>query len=158
MKKLYLVLILLGLTIPMANAQEKFDTPWLLTHGKSITWEIQDTADDTSEMIDMYYYQSIQYCFSDTATGGTDNDSLRFSIKLLTSNLTADSTFTLAQTLTSLDTLSGWRPIVAFNVPPSRFGKIVITGITGNSKLSPIYGLIVLCGWSNQPAIENVLR
>ena len=156
MKKI-LIMFLLGVTT-VSVAQEKFDTNAILTNAGSPTWQIQSVADDTSKIFPLYYYQSIQYCFEDTATGGVNNDSLLFSIKLLTSNLTVDTTFALAQTLVASCAIHGWQPIVAFNSPPARFGKIVVTGLLGNSKKYPLYGKIIICGWSNQPSIDNILR
>lgn len=156
MKKIILILSVF-LIVMNLQSQERFDTDYRLeNNANSKTWLIAGTADDTSNVFDLYSCQSIQYCFNDTS--GTWDDSVAYKIELLAASVNIDSSFQLIQTITSSETTAGYRPIKAINTPPAPYGKIVLTGLNGNTILNGLYGWFIINGWSNAEGMSTRLR
>lgn len=141
--------LLAGIYDPM----DTFDTHIIRTNAGDYSWIITGTGDDTSEAFDMPPWSSIQYCFNDTSA--TWDDSVNYKIQLLTSlKGSPDSSFVLAQTITSGTITGGYQAVKAINVPVAMKGKLVVTGLTGNTILPGLYGIIIVGGWSNQPTTK----
>jgi len=137
-RKLFILLLLPLLVFGVFSSKETVAPLTLLSNSGETAWTLIETEDDTSAVFDMYNVGSIQYAMFDTT--GTANDSINYSITLLTSlsnTSTVDSTFATAQAVTAGVTSSGWQAIVAFSGGLAKKGVIVATGITGNTKVTP---------------------
>jgi len=152
----FLMLLCFGYAWSQPPPAELFDSPMVETNGESTAWSITSTGDDTSKIIHAFSEMGLQYFFEDTA--GTHNDSVAYKIEVLASNAIPDSSFQLVQTLVSSETTGGYRPIKTINIPPARYIKLVVTGLTGNTQKASLRGWMYLCKWSNQPGMDNKLR
>ena len=154
MRRSITVFVLIFSALLFAQMRERFAPVSLETNGGSAAWSIAGTADDTSEVFDMFSYQSIQYRFAN------DDDSTAYKVELYTTNkllTTPTNAFQLSQTLTSSITDTGWQAPRQFFTPVARKGFIVVTGLTGNAALGST-GEIELLGQSNADNMSGRLR
>jgi hypothetical protein len=159
MKRVFVVILVL--LAGFLAAQEKLDTRWVFTNAvganaSQIKWSIKGTAADTSAIIDMRPYMSIQYCFNDTTHG---EDSLKVRIVLQTTlNPGADSCWVNQATIESSLSTCGWRPVTSLAAAESAYGRIIVTGLTGNNIKTASTGWLKTCGWTNQVQGANTMR
>ena len=165
MRKMFIILFMLAVCFTSAYGQQQADygeltnTYRLMTNGGSRDWNIVGTADDTSETFRLYSCTGIQYFWSDSS--GTGNDSVNIKVELLTASIDVDSAFVLAQTITSGFTTGGYEAVKLVNVAPARYGRVVVTGLTGNCKgydgsTYGTYGQVFINGWSSQPGARGM--
>jgi hypothetical protein len=154
-KKIRIGFLVLALLLAVtAVTQDLFTVRWVFTNSKGANhdqalWSIKGTAADTSAVFDLFPYMSFQYCFNDKEGA---EDSLKLSIVFQTSlSPTVDSTWANAATIESSLTTPGWRPVAAVAPATAAYGRIIVTGLTGNDKTTANTGWIRTCSWSNQP-------
>ncbi len=128
---------------------------------KSTVWNIKGTAVDTSDLIYLYEYGTFKFNWLDTT--GTRNDSVAVKAELYTSSVsrTFDSTYTYACTVFNSTTAlapyaasgsytGGWTRPIPLAIPVERFGVLIITGLTGNTKKYGLWGRVYYNGSTSQ--------